>query len=152
MTRNPPAGTEALSGKRYFLGLLKSSVKNQPPILAALAVGLWSSTLSTCGGSVWVSASLISMPGIAVGGGSAMPGEPPARLLGRQLNGLPQVSGGAFSLTMTSEKPRPSVTGYQELSKRKSSMGSSRAPTSERRSPELSRFPEYSPAMLLTAG
>jgi hypothetical protein len=47
------------------------------------------------------------------GTGSAMPGEPPGSLEGRQLAGKPQSPGGAVGSTATSEKPPPSVLGYQ---------------------------------------
>src|SRR6266540_5057641 len=116
MTRYPPAGTVASSGNRYFLGLAKSSVKNQPPMFALFVPGLYNSTASSCGRSVWVSASLIRTVGKFAGAGSARPGEPFTLPLGRQLDLLTQVSSGAFSLTMTREKPMPSVIGYHEFS------------------------------------
>src|SRR3989442_15232476 len=104
------------SGRRNFFGALKSSVRNQPPTLTALAVGLYSSIASTCGGSVCVNASLIKTGGIGVGAGPPSPGDPFSVALGRQLTLLLHVASGAVSLTITSEKPKPSVIGYQESS------------------------------------
>src|SRR2546423_3702578 len=105
-----------LAGMRYFLGLIKSSERNQPLKLALLPVGLKSSIVSVGGGkSVRVSASLITTGTIAGGLGSALPGEPPTCPLGRQLLLESQASGSAFSSTMANEKPSPSVMGYQEL-------------------------------------
>src|SRR3954464_15244303 len=104
-------------GMRYFLGVFKSSVRNHPPMFAGAGVGLYSSIVSVGGGkSELVSASLISTAGIGEGAGSSADGEPPNWALGRQLPLSPQVSQDAFSLAITSEKPRPSVTGYQLLS------------------------------------
>src|SRR3989442_5633002 len=94
---------------RYFWGVLKSSVRNQPLMSAGLAVGLYNSTASTSGGSVWVNTSLTSTGTKTGGAGSLCPGEPANRPLGRQLLFNPQVLTGAVSSTMTSEKPAPSV-------------------------------------------
>ena len=52
--------------------------------------------------------------GMPAGALSARPGEPLNAAQGRQLAGLVQVLKGAYSLRMTSEKPSPSVVGYQE--------------------------------------
>src|ERR1043166_3833796 len=103
-------------GIRYFLGVPKSSLRNQPLRLTALVVGLNSSTVSTSGGSVWVRTSLTTtgaMVGKALSGWPGMPFKTP---LGRQLVLLSQRSGSAFSFTITNEKPAPSVIGYHELS------------------------------------
>src|SRR5205823_5106628 len=100
-----------------FFGVLKSSVSHQPPILTALAVGLNSSMLSVGGGlSVRVSASLIRIGAMAGGPGSAAAGLPFKVPLGRHWDFAPQASGCAFSSTITSENPRPSVIGYHLLS------------------------------------
>src|SRR5205814_9654487 len=50
----------------------------------------------------------------------------PISPLARQLPLSPQVCHGAFSSTMTSEKPSPSVSGYQELLKVNSDRKSTR--------------------------
>src|SRR5690242_7895906 len=100
-------------GRRYFLGVKKSSVKNQPSRFTVFVLGLKNSTESTCGRSVCVSTSLMMTGLNAVGAGSITPGEPFTLPLARQLALLPQVFHGAFSSTITSEKPRPSVIGYQ---------------------------------------
>src|SRR5687767_8431183 len=101
-------------GMRYLSGAPKSSVKYQPLTSTALVPGLWISMLSGTS-KVRVSASLINTGAKIGAGGSSSPGEPSSPLLGRQLALRVQSSGAAFSSTITSEKPRPSVIGYQEL-------------------------------------
>src|SRR6266550_45252 len=108
--------------------------------------------VSTCGGSVWVRASLTTTAGMFGAAGSARPGEPPSAMLARQLLGLVHVLSGALSLRMTSEKPAPSVVGYHASLKLKSRIGSWRPPSSARRSPALSKLPVNAPAMLVTVG
>src|SRR5213594_2982469 len=115
-TRYPPAGMVVSGRMRNFVGAWRSSVMNQPPILTVVAVGLNNSMASNSGRSVCVSSSLTRIGAITGGAGSSAPGEPPGTVLGRQLAFSPQVSHGAFSLTMTREKPSPSVTGYHLLS------------------------------------
>src|SRR5947207_12085054 len=106
----------AVTGRRNFLGVLKSSVNHQPARLASLAVGLKISTLSVGGGtSLRVSASVMRTGGMPVSGGSLAPGAPPRAPLTRHCDLSPQASGWACSSTITSENPRPSVRGYQEL-------------------------------------
>src|SRR5213076_12054 len=102
------------SGRRNFFGVLESSLMNQPPRFTSPGVGLNSSMVSTCGGSVCVSSSLTRIAGI-LGAGSTAPGEPLMKLLARQLSLSPHVSQGAFSSTITSENPSPAVGGDQEL-------------------------------------
>src|SRR6266536_4704359 len=107
-----------LSGTRNFFGSTKSSLRNQPLILAGTGLGLSSSMASTCGRSVWVRTSLTST-GKEGGGsaGSSLAGEPKSRALGRQLSFKFHVrQSGLFSLTMTREAPGPSVIGYHLLS------------------------------------
>src|SRR5689334_7156213 len=100
-----------LSGMRNFIGVLPSSVRNQPPTFTSAAVGLYSSMESTAGRSVCVSASLITTPA-TTGDGSSSPGEPPGLVLPRQLVGLSGF-GLAFGFFGTSEKPKPSgVIGH----------------------------------------
>src|SRR5688572_22354330 len=102
---------------RYFSGSRKSSVRYQPLMLALLPEGLCNSIVSYGGaGSLCVSTSLINTSGIFGAAGSFNAGEPFNAALGRQLVFLPQVSVGAFSFTITSEKPNPSVVGYQSSS------------------------------------
>src|ERR1041385_839673 len=96
---------------RNFFGVKKSSLMYQPPMFAALVVGLNNSMRSTAGRSVWVSTSLTRMVALVTAGESPAPGVPPS-VLGRQLDLSPQVSNAAFSLTITSDRPRPSVIGY----------------------------------------
>src|SRR5262245_12010518 len=100
-------------GIRYFFGSLKLSVRNHPPMLAGLPLRLRSSIESVGGGgSLWVSTSFMTTGGITGGGPSSRPGEPLSAPLGRQLSLRPHVFNAALSLTMTSEKPKPSVIGY----------------------------------------
>src|ERR1041385_2982621 len=103
-------------GMRNCFGLSKSSVRNHPPIFTAALLVLYSSIASVRGGSVWVKISLMRI-GVrtATGGGSVSPGDPFSWVLGRQLLLLSHVFQGAFSSTITSEGPAPSVIGYQEL-------------------------------------
>src|SRR5262249_55537428 len=54
-----------------------------------------------------------AIPRITDGGGSTVPGEPPRSLEGRQFWGVPHALVGAKGSTTTSEKPSPSVIGYQ---------------------------------------
>src|SRR5262245_61891102 len=96
-------------GIRYFFGVLKSSLNHQPPMFTGPAVGLFNSSVSTVGGSVWVNASVITIGAMAAGSGLAVPGVPSTALLGRHCREDDQSSGSAFSSTITSEKPRPSV-------------------------------------------
>src|SRR5437016_2497010 len=98
---------------RNFFGVLRSSLINHPPMSTSPAVGLNNSMASTCGRSVCVSSSLMRIGGI-FGAASSAPGDPPMEPLARQLSLSPQADHGAFSFTMTSEKPSPSVSGYQE--------------------------------------
>src|SRR5688572_14869087 len=105
----PPAGM-LVDGMIYFLGFWKLSLRNQPPMLTAEAVGLCSSIVSIAGGSVCVETSLITMPGRLGGAGSSCPGEPFTALLMRQLLSNPQVSRGALASIIVSENPAPSVT------------------------------------------
>src|SRR6266581_3463507 len=94
----------------------KSSVKYQPLTSAGVPAGLNNSIVSVGGGvSVRVSASLITTGTMAGGAGSITPGEPLSWPLARQLVFESHASGLAISFTTTSEKPRPSVIGYQEL-------------------------------------
>src|SRR6266511_3944106 len=102
-----------LGGMRNFRGVAKSSERNQPPTFTGLVVGLKSSMASTEGRSVWVRSSLMTMGATTGGAGSTCPGAPLTTPLGRQLVLLSQRSGSAFSSTTASEKPTPSVTGYQ---------------------------------------
>src|SRR5436190_4932137 len=126
---------------RYFAGIAGSSVKNQPPIFAGDAVGLYNSTESSVGASVCVKASLMTIPA-AVGAGSSAPGEPFGFVLARQLEGLFGFAF-AFGLRETSEKPRPSgVKGQRPLSLY--STENSRVPRMfviDKRSPPLSNRP-----------
>src|SRR5436309_2934555 len=99
---------------RNFFGVLKSSLNHHPPMFAPLAVGLNNSTLSVGGGvSVRERISLTSTGGIAGEIGSLVPGDPSSWPPERQFDLLSQESGSACSSTTTSEKPRPSVIGYQ---------------------------------------
>jgi hypothetical protein len=68
---------------------------------------------STLGRSVCVSTSLMITGGKFTGVGSATPGEPPTLRLARQFAALSHALGAAFSLTVMSAKPWPSVAGYQ---------------------------------------
>src|SRR5206468_8067660 len=86
-TRYPPAAIIVPFGILNFVGNAASSVKNQPPMSTAAAVGLYNSIASTAGGSLWVNASLMTIPAIT-GSGSSAPGEPPGFVLARQLEGL----------------------------------------------------------------
>src|SRR6266516_5953995 len=106
-----------LSGTRNFFGLIKSSLRNQPLILAGAGFGLSSSMASTCGRSVCVRTSLTSTgKGGGGGAGSFCAGEPKSRALARQLSFKFHVRQSALSLTMTREAPGPSVIGYHLLS------------------------------------
>src|SRR6185436_20599089 len=96
-------------GNRYLIALVASSERNQPPMFNELAAGLKSSTESTNGRSELASASLMTIGAMIGGAGSLLPGEPLTTPLGRQLAFSPQVSQEAFSLTITREKPSPSV-------------------------------------------
>src|SRR5262249_4929333 len=103
-------------GITNFLGVPKSSVRNQPLISAGLAVGLLSSITSTWPGttlvSVCVKASLMTTGGRGGAEGSFWPGEPPTPVLGRQPPALFQLPKGPFSSRGTRAKPVPSVTRY----------------------------------------
>ena len=68
------------------------------------------------GGTECGRTSLTSTGAMTSAAGLLSPGEPRSRLLGRQLAFIPQVLQSAFSFTMTSEKPSPSVIGYHWLS------------------------------------
>src|SRR5205085_4954152 len=111
MTKKPEAGITVPVGKRYFFGVLGSSVKNHPEISTGAAVGLKSSTVSSLGGTVFAITSLITTPGIAGRAPSAFPGEPLRVLLILQFDLLSQPVKGAFSFTTVSENPSPSVIG-----------------------------------------
>src|SRR5688500_12065576 len=100
-----------VAGMIYFFALPKLSLRNQPPRFTAAAVGLCNSIVSIAGGSVCVSASVITIPGRFGSAGSFWPGEPFDALLIRQLVASPHVSRGAFSLLITRENPEPSVIG-----------------------------------------
>src|SRR5262245_26663226 len=113
-TMYPAAGNRVSSGIRNFQGTAESSVRNQPPMFTSLAVGLCSSMASTTGGSECVSTSLIRLEGIK-GVGSSAPGEPPGRVLARQLERLLGFSL-ALGVLVTSENPYPSgVNGQRPL-------------------------------------
>src|SRR2546429_7760684 len=99
---------------RNFFGVLRSSLINHPPMFTSPAVGLNNSMASTCGGSVCVSSSLMRI-GAMFGAASLAPGEPLTAPLMRQLALSLQVYHGSFSFAMTSEKPSPPASGYQEL-------------------------------------
>src|SRR5215467_12986656 len=94
-------------GNRYLRGVVRSSVRYQPLMSASVAFGLANSTVSTAGGSVWVTASLTNTGEMAAGESSA-PGEPPMTELARQFAGL-FGSGLKLALTGTREKPTPSA-------------------------------------------
>src|SRR5437763_676095 len=96
-----------------FCGLLKSSVRNHPPMSTEPAVVLRNSMASSAGKSSLVNASFTTTAGRGGGAGSPTPGEPLMALLALQLVAEPQALAGAFSSMVTSEKPNPSVTGYQ---------------------------------------
>src|SRR6266496_4164796 len=101
-------------GMRNFLGVWKSSVRYQPPMLAAVLEKLRSSMVSKGGaGSLWVKASLITTWGKLGAVLSLWPGVPLSTPLGRHWALVPQALPGAPSSTTTSEKPKPSVIGYQ---------------------------------------
>src|SRR4051794_18257571 len=92
---------------RYFLGTALSSVRYQPPTSAFVPDGLKSSRLSSCGGSVCVRISLMTIGG-RLGTGSSAPGEPPGKVLARQLVPL----SGAWDrpgFFGTKENPSPSA-------------------------------------------
>src|ERR1017187_5692353 len=95
---------------RYFLGVLESSVRYQPLISTLVPGGLYNSTESISGGSVWMSSSLMTMGGMSRPGSSA-PGYPPALVLAPQLAPLSGACEGPGCFG-TSENPCPSgVTG-----------------------------------------
>src|SRR5262245_14772122 len=100
---------------RYFLGVPKSSDRNHPLRSTGLAVGLYNSMASTNGGSVWVSTSLTMILAKEGVGGSDCPGAPLITPLGRQPSLWSQAPVSAASSATTSEKPGPSVMGYQLL-------------------------------------
>src|SRR5438270_10009527 len=106
-------------GMVYLFGILKSSVRNQPLMSTELPVVLYNSMASpAAGSSSCVRASLMTTAGrggVTVSSGS-WPGEPLMPLLGRQLPAEFQALSEAPSSTATSEKPAPSVAGYQLLS------------------------------------
>src|SRR5688572_26468501 len=95
-----------------FCGVAKSSVMDQLPTSTGLPVGLWSSIVSFCGGTEADSNSLMSTGAMEGNGGSSKLG---AAIPARHWLRLLHASGSAFSFTTTSEKPCPSVIGYQEL-------------------------------------
>src|SRR4051794_32836192 len=105
-----------LAGMMYFWGGRKSSVRNHPLMSGVLPVGLYNSIASPTWAPVWVKISLITTAGRCGGTASFCPGEPPTLLLGRQLVSKFQALVEALSLTVTREKPSPSVAGYQSLS------------------------------------
>ena len=115
MTRKPPGGMVVAAGRRYFFGVKKSSEIHQSLTSAVLVELFHSSMKSTAGVSLFASTSLTSTGAKMAGAGSFVPGEPPSTPLGRQLAFIPHVSHAAFSFTMTSERPSPSVIGYQVL-------------------------------------
>src|SRR5438552_2327133 len=123
----------------YFFGVLKLSVRNQPLTSAGLLVVLYNSIASTAGSSSCVKTSLTTTAGRGGGGGSLTPGEPLMALLGRQLLAEFKALEGAVSSVVTSENPKPSVTGYQLSLYAKSKTGSWSGPARRRRSPPLSR-------------
>src|SRR5438045_159670 len=102
-------------GMRYFFGVPGSSVMYQPLMSTGDAVGLNSSIASFCGRSVWVRTSLTKIGGTGGSGESSAPGVPYSWPLGLQLSLRSHVLKRAVGSTITSEKPRPSVIGYQEL-------------------------------------
>src|SRR5438093_6883501 len=79
--------------------------------------------------------------------GSASPGEPPRRRLGRQLSFNFQLPGGSSASRMTSEGPPPSVSGNHPSSYRSSRRVSPRGPFKASGSPRFESFPRYSPAI-----
>src|SRR5213596_3408132 len=84
------AGIVRPVGIRNFLGLLKSSVRYQPPMLAGVLPRLASSMVSVAvAGSVRVRASLMTTCGNVGGTPSSEPGEPLMVPLGRQLAAVP---------------------------------------------------------------
>ena len=102
---------------RYFFGVRKSSVRNQPPKSTGEPERFCNSMVSVGGGgSLWVNTSLMTICGKVGAAPSPAPGVPWSAPLARQLAARPQVFAAAFSLTMISEKPKPSVRGYQSSS------------------------------------
>src|SRR6185503_15274683 len=97
------------------------------------------------GESVRVNASLMSTGGMD-GAESLAPGDPLSVPLGRQLGLSLQVFHEAVGSRMTREKPRPSVIGYQLLSKLNSRIFSPVASSMRTGSPRFSRLPTYWPA------
>src|SRR5687768_11518644 len=96
---------------RYFIGVLGSSVRNQPPISTASARFGLNNSMKSTPVSEWLRTSLINTGG-TVAAGSSAPGEPPGKVLARQFAGL-SGSGFEFGCIGTSEKPKSSaVTGH----------------------------------------
>src|SRR4029453_822350 len=98
---------------RYFLGWLKLSVRNQPPMLAGPPLALNSSMAATWPEPGRVSTSLTYTRGVTTAPPSSVPGDPLSDPLGRQLVLRLQVLVLALGLTICSAKPAPSVDGYQ---------------------------------------
>src|ERR1035438_9710264 len=92
------------SGIRNFVGLARSSLRNQPATITFVVVGLNNSIVSVCGGTVCVRTSLINT-GAMAGAGSSAPGEPPTAVLARQ---APGKEGSREKFARTRENPRPS--------------------------------------------
>src|SRR5436190_14313793 len=103
------------AGILNFLGLPKSSLMSQFPTSTSFVVGLNNSIASNSGRVVWLNTSLTRMVANVCGAPSALPGEPSNALLGRHETLSPHVYQGAFSSTMTSDKPDPSVIRYHVL-------------------------------------
>src|SRR4051794_8755491 len=101
----------APAGMRNFCGTLRWSVRYQLPMFTFVAFGLYNSTESTWGRSVWVNASLIRTTGI-LRGTSFVRGAPPMKLLARQFAEL-FGSELKFGLVGTSENPVPSAAAGQ---------------------------------------
>src|SRR5688572_20418530 len=129
------------AGMRNFLGLEKSSLISQFPTSTSFVVGLYSSIASTSGNSVWLTTSLTRMGANVSGAPAGASGVPSNSLLGRHDSLRSHVYHGAFSSTMTSDNPRPSVIGYQELLYEKSRTFSPTASSSRTLSPPLSSEP-----------
>src|SRR5688572_27777030 len=100
---------------RNLRGVKKSSLIHQSLMSATLVVLFQSSIASTAGDSLLATTSFTSTATNTGGAESLVPAEPLKAPLARQLSFSSQVLNAAFSSTTTSEKPSPSVIGYQEL-------------------------------------
>ena len=120
-----------MSGGRYMISLITTGPTRGPALAAPkvrvrCATKCSSPTLVSVGRGVSVREriSLTSTGGIAGEIGSLVPGDPSSWPPERQFDLLSQESGSACSSTTTSEKPRPSVIGYQLSLYSKSSISS----------------------------